>query len=328
MMQLGFLWDGLRPSSHADTSAEPDAELITAAEQTALVESLRQAGHAVEVIEGVAALLAHGREYRDRLDLVFNMSLGCDGVERKLTAPAVLQAIGLPYTGSSPYVQALTRHKLHAKLVVAAAGLATPPAMLYEGAAAALARITYPAIVKPLAGSASAGIDEHSVVANAVEAAAQAERLWRQGATPTLIETFIAGLELEVPILCDPQPRSLGVVVITQHGAAIDGQQLLDARTVAEERYAFTQELSRGDRATIETAAVCAATALGVRDYCRIDFRLDTAGVPWFIEANTHPHLLPHSSFSCLATTRHTTQAEMLDAIVRVAARRYGLATS
>ena len=40
-----------------------------------------------------------------------------------------------------------------------------------------------------------------------------------------------------------------------------------------------------------------AAKALGIRDYGRVDFRVSTAGEPFFIEATGHPHIQRHSSF-------------------------------
>ena len=74
------------------------------------------------------------------------------------------------------------------------------------------------------------------------------------------------------------------------------------------------------DRVT--RAAVCAARALGIRDYGRLDFRVSPDGTPWFIEASTHPHIQRHSSFFVLARQHSMEYHEMLDMLIQIATRR------
>jgi D-alanine-D-alanine ligase len=318
-MRVGLLVDIYDPS---------DPEHITPAEQALFVESLTEAGYDVTVIAGIDALAAQAADESARIELVFNMMLGSGGAERKMLAPTVLEMLGLPYTGSAIEAQGISRHKHLAKVSVRHAGVEAPRDILFPDTGDdELLTLRFPCIIKPVSASASVGITRaQSLASSRDEARAQARRLLQEH-DAVLIEEFIPGLELEVPIIADPAPRALGVVALTTNGRLVDADEFLDAECIARQAYGFSLDLPRGDRERIGRAAEAAFTALGLRDYARIDFRLDATGVPWFIEANTHPDLTRHSSFYHLAKTAGQTHAQMLDAIVQAAVARNAAGT-
>jgi D-alanine-D-alanine ligase len=312
-MRVGLLVDVYDPC---------DPEHITPAEQALFVESLTEVGHEVTVVAGIDDLVLRATASPKFVDLVFNMLLGSGGIERKAVAPAALEALGLQYTGSGMEAQVLSRHKQQAKQSVQDAGLDTPRGIVFSPASNLPETLRFPCFIKPVSGSASIGIDRvKSLVTSSDEAYFRARRVMIDHGL-ALIEQFIPGLELEVPVIADPTPRALGVVALTTNGRLVDGDEFLDAECIAKQEYGFSLDLPRGDRARIRKAAEAAFAALGLRDYARIDFRLDAAGVPWFIEANTHPDLTRHSSFYHLAQSAGQTHSQMLDAIVRAAVAR------
>jgi len=221
-------------------------------------------------------------------------------------------------------VLSLTRNKYHAKAVVAAAGVLTPPAaLLFDGVGVHLDKVIFPAIVKPVAESSSIGIEmDLAVVSSPAAARARAEELYRRYNQPVLVESFIAGSEIEVPILVDPEPQALGVLAIAIDGVLPAPSYYLASDTVYNNNYSFLEPPSTVDRVRVAAEAVRAARALGIRDYGRIDFRVSADGTPWFIEASTHPHIQRLSSFCELACRAGLAYHEMLDALVQVAVRR------
>lgn len=303
-----------------------DSELFSEQEEDELLSGLRDAGHEVTRIRGARELLDHVDRWRVGCDLVFNLSVGYRGSERALQAPAILEAAGIPYVGSTPYVQELVHHKHHAKLVVAAAGLSTPPAAVVSpGRRPQLEAVTFPAIVKVLSEGASLGLERgKSVVSSAAAAIERAEELIRRYEQPAIVETFIPGVEIEVPLLIDPRARALGAVALTLDGAVVRGDGYLAADTVYDDGYGFAAAPPELEEARILDAAARAATELGIRDYGRIDFRVSEDGTPWFIEAETHPHIQQHSSFFVLAKKRGLQYHEMLGELVGIAAARTG----
>jgi D-alanine-D-alanine ligase len=305
------------------------SELASIEEEDELTSGLQDAGHTVLAIHHVSELLSRLSLVRQECDLIFNQSTGERGMERMLFVPALLEVAGLPYVGSTPYVHALLRHKHHAKLVAASAGVPAPPGALVDGRGEPdLSAISFPAIVKPVAESSSIGIDARSVVANARDALERARRLVIDYRQPALIETFVRGTEIEVPILVDPEPRALGVAAITLDGAPIAGDIFLTSDAVFDDGYGFGPAPGWVDARRVMAAAIAAAEALGLRDYGRIDLRVSEDGTPWFMEADTVPHIQRHSSFFFLAQRLGLAYHQMLDELVQIAVKRLRAASN
>lgn len=327
-MQIGLLFE--RKADYQFLEGDPsdcNSELLSAKEERELIDGLEAAGYRVIPIGDTTALLARLDYWRQHCDLVLNRSVGYRGAERKSFAPAILEAAGIPYIGSTPYVLSLTRNKYHAKLVARDAGLPTPRAALVApGIETRLDGLPYPAIVKPVAESSSIGIEQgKAVVATPAAARQRAELLARRYAQPALVETFVDGIELEVPILVDPEPRVLGILAVTVNGRLPDGSHYLATEEVYNDGYDYADPPEHIDRAYVADLALRGARALGIRDYGRLDFRVDADGTPWFIEASTHPHIQQLSSFYRLAQRQGLSYPAMLDMLVQSAARRYGV---
>ena len=77
------------------------------------IETLRQAiavhGHEVTFIE--ANEDAYEQLRSNGVDLVFNVAEGIRGEDREAQIPAMLEMLGIPYTGSGPLTLALCLHK-------------------------------------------------------------------------------------------------------------------------------------------------------------------------------------------------------------------------
>src|SRR5262249_43440503 len=141
-----------------------------------------------------------------RPDLVFNFAEGSGASRsREARVPAVLEMLGIPYTGSDPLTLAVTLDKQCAKRLVRGAGLATPDWLIVdddvENFRDRLATLPLPVIVKPAYEGSSKGIlsanlvEDYDRLFDAVEQMAGAYR------QPILVEEFIDGEELTVGII-------------------------------------------------------------------------------------------------------------------------------
>src|SRR5947208_1589161 len=115
----------------ADLPDDFQEEFATPATIEAIASVLRGLGH--DVVK-----LGDGREMLEKLladppDFVFNIAEG-QGVSRSREArvPAVLEMLGIPYSGSDPLTLAVTLDKDCAKRLVASAGVPTPPGIVLE----------------------------------------------------------------------------------------------------------------------------------------------------------------------------------------------------
>ena len=326
-MRVGFVYERKEWFQfQEDDPPDLNSELLSQEEEDELVNGLQQAGHEVICIGDVDRLLSDLDAWRKSCDIIFNRSVGYRGVERKSIAAALLEAAGLTYVGSTPYVLSLTRNKYHCKIIAQNAGLPTPPStVLFGGFEDHADEIIYPAIVKPVAESSSIGIESGSAI---VENASQARRRAREVAEryhqPVLIETFIEGVELEIPVMADESGvmRVFGVAAVAVNNALPSGRYFLASDSVYVDEYDYIDPPASIDLEAITTFAECGAKALGIRDYGRLDFRIDAAGKAWFIEASTHPHVQVHSSFYHAARQQGMCYPRMLDRIINTGARR------
>jgi D-alanine-D-alanine ligase len=300
-MRIGLTFD--LKSDHPPGSNLPDdfqEEFDSPATLDAIAGVLRGRGH--EVI-----LLGNGRDLLSRLladppDCVFNLAEG-QGISRTREArvPAVLEMLGIPYTGSDPLTLSVTLDKDCARRLVQSHGVAVPRGQVFDpdtdlSAIRSLPSLPSTAIVKPAWEGSSKGIRGKCVVDTPAELA-DALIACRDQCQPLLVEEFIAGEELTVGVLGTDRPRVLGVLRVIPLRPTERFVYSLEVKRDYERqvRYESPALLPPAQLQAIEKAALTVHRALGCRDVARIDFRLRD-GVPFFLEVNPLPGLNPVTS--------------------------------
>ena len=115
---------------------------------------------------------------RGKFDLVFNLCEGIDGVAALEPAViAMMELLGVPYTGSSSWTTALCLRKHVVNHLLERAGLPVPRFGVVPRGGALPTGIGFPAICKPAAEDASIGIEQRSVVRNVRALAARVEAM-------------------------------------------------------------------------------------------------------------------------------------------------------
>jgi D-alanine-D-alanine ligase len=322
-LRVGFTYDLRDDHLAAGASAEDVAELDTWHTIDAIDAALQKAGHRVERIgdvHAVIAALARGQ----RWDLVFNFAEGLRGFGREAQVPALLDAHEIPYTFSDALRCALTLHKGMTKHVLRSLGLPTPDFVVVEEPSAAEAvELPFPLFVKPVAEGSSKGIHERSCVRTRAELRDACADLIRRFHQPALVETFMPGRELTVGIVgTGPKAESLGVLEATvARGDGVYG--------LAEKR-AFQDWVSYGladdeTAAEAERLALAAWRGIGCRDAGRVDLRCDAQGRPRLLEINPLPGLRPSFSDLCvLCDLRGVTYQTLIERILASALERVG----
>jgi D-alanine-D-alanine ligase len=304
-MRIGITYDLKidNPSKGGGGADVPDdfqEEFDSPATIEAIAEVLRGLGHDVDK-------LGDGRELVERLladppDLVFNLAEGQGiGRSREARVPALLEMLGLPYTGSDPLTLAVTLDKDCAKRLVASAGVAVPNGLLVpmQNAKCKMqnAKWQFPVIVKPAWEGSSKGIRSHCVVDRADDLPKVVESLRRDHRQPVLVEEFIQGEELTVGIVGNESPRIVGIMRVLPQKPAERFVYSLEVKRdwQRQVRYEGPGQLPVRTAESVAAAALKAYQVLGCRDVSRVDFRLRD-GVPYFLEINPLPGLNPETS--------------------------------
>ncbi len=254
-----------------------------------------------------------------RPDMVFNMAEGTSGLARESHVPAICEYLNVAYTGSDPLTLALSLHKGRTKEILAYRGVPTAPFRVIEQPTD-LDRmpLPFPLFVKPVAEGSGKGVFVNNLCDSPATLAERVLSLLERYKQPVLVETYLPGPEFTVAILGNgPEVRCLPVVGFDF--ATLPAEQPLDI-------FHCPADVAPSLYREIEQVALDAYRAIGCRDWCRVDVRVDRFGVPNVIELNPLPGIIPdpamNSCFPKAARVAGLGYDELIHEVVRIGWKR------
>ena len=216
-MKIALVYNGVTRDMLLQGPLDRTAEFDGPHTVATLREALAIHGHAVTLIE--ANEEAYERLRTSGAELVFNVAEGIRGADREAQIPAMLEMLGMPYTGSGPLALALCLHKGKAKEILSYHGIPTPTFQILQHPHEPLsAALTFPLIVKLLHEGSSMGLSYDSIVETPQALVTRAMYLMQTYGQPVLVEQFIDGREFTVPILGNTPARTLPVIEVLFQG--------------------------------------------------------------------------------------------------------------
>ncbi|MDX9706731.1 MAG: D-alanine--D-alanine ligase [Azospira sp.] len=261
------------------TSAEREVSLNSGARVLAALQRQGVDAHAFDPAERAFGELAAF----DRAFIALHGRHGEDG-----TIQGALELLGVPYTGSGVMASALGMDKWRTKLLWKAAGLPVPEYALLDADsdfAQIEARLGLPLFVKPACEGSSIGITmvrQRGELAAACALAAKYDPL-------VIAERGILGGEYTVGILGDEVLPIIKIEPVTEF---YDYEAKYNRD---DTRYLCPCGLPEAQEMHIREQAMEAFRVLGGRGWGRVDFLMDEAGNPYFLEVNTAPGMTDHS---------------------------------
>lgn len=333
----------------APDASPAERDVLVQAE--AIVGALDRLGHRWECfpctldLEAVLHRLA-----RPRPDVVFQLVESLAGTDQ-LTAliPALLDHLGIPYTGAPTAALLWTNHKLVCKQRLRLAGLCTPDWFAPEALGSQPAGCQDPKgfdpdgldpqalwILKTVGEHASFGLDDQALVRTAsaedLREAVRAQK--RRLGRPCFAERFIDGREFNVSLLAGMQ----GVEVLPP--AEIDfssfppGKPRLVGASAKWDETSFEYhhtphcfDSPPEDEPLLGELCRLAKTCwqlFGLAGYARVDFRVDADGRPWILEVNANPCLAPDAGFAAALARAGIPFEQAIQRILDAANHRLG----
>jgi D-alanine-D-alanine ligase len=281
----------LRSRGHQVTCLDPAGDVLSAADEARIGAAAVGArpptpDELVALQQRLRPSFAERPEVREA-EVVFLGLHGGQGEDG--TVQALLEMAGVPYTGSGPMASAVAMDKDVSKILFRAAGVQTADWLMAprspDGAwmERCLSTIGLPLIVKPSKQGSTVGL---TVVKQAAQLAPAITEAFRHD-DEVMVERFVAGRELTVGVIGGADGADALPV-----GEIIPKHEIYDYECkytpgMAEE--VFPADIPARVAARCQEMAVLAFAALKLRGAARIDFRLDAAGEPWCLEANTLP---------------------------------------
>jgi D-alanine-D-alanine ligase len=337
----------LKHNATVEPDAPPDAlaEYDSIETVQAIEDALLSGGHQVIPLEADITLLDTVRQVDP--DICFNIAEGHRGDARESQVPALLEMLGIPYTGSKVLAHALSLDKAASKHLWHDVGLPTAPFQVFRRGDEPLdPRFSFPLFVKPVREGTGMGINSQSVVHDEVELQEQVRWVIRTYRQPALVEPYLPGREFTVGLIGNtPVPgewrwnglydehgfHHFPVLEIDPTTGAGHGLYNAEAKSYnpGEEgapRYLCPPDIPAPLEADLQRLAVVAFEVIGALDVARVDFRLNSDSQPYLLEINTLPGLNPTVSDLCIvARSEGMHYTDLINEILNLAVHRYGL---
>lgn len=236
------------------------------------------------------------------------------------TVQAVLEFLGVPYTGSGAAASALAMDKYRSKHLVQSMGVPVANSVFLHRSArddgsleqSVCDRLSLPVVVKPNSQGSSVGL---TVVASERDLAEAADKAFGLD-DYIIVEEYITGQEItaamldgeDLPLLeVRPQSGVYDYFHKYQHGAT---------------EYVVPAPLEARVADAVAESARRAFDTLGCRVYGRVDFRLGEDGRHYFLEVNTLPGMTSTSLVPKAAQHIGIGYTELVDRILRLSQSR------
>lgn len=319
---------------HTSDALEPPVDPVLDQIESALKEGGHECRRLVvsDEVEPLVTSLT-----QDRPDLLFNIAesfAGRSALESNVAA--LLNLLGLRYTGSSPAGLILAGDKTLTKKVLTFHGILTARfATVFRGSVDWAGEINFPLILKPPQEDASLGITQKSIVNDIQELLQTISSLQQEYQGPVLAEEFIDGREFYVGVIGNSEVKSLPVMELDFTGypegrpkiASWEAKWGDDGDEKGEEfegtKSVFPTDLPEELGVRMQKVAADAFQALRLRDYARVDLRVNAKEEIYVIEVNPNCYLEQKAEFATAAAKDGMSYAALIGRIVDLASARY-----
>ena len=313
------------------------------------IDSLRAAletdGHTTVFIQADRELPYTLKEVQP--DICFNIAEGLGGDAREAQVPALLEMLGIPYTGSRVLANGISLDKTLTKRIWRDRRLPVAPFQEFIiGDEPIRAELKFPLFVKPAREGTGMGVDMNAIVNNEKELRERAMYIINTYQQPALVETFLPGREFTVGILGRADAKLYSrhpewyekdgfhrfpVLELDTSRSVTPWVYGLEAKSKdvgadGSPGYFCPAEIEPELEKKLKNFALRAHQLLYTLDVSRTDIRLDEEGNPRVMEINTLPGLTPDYSDLCLQAKAEGIRYEdlVLD-ILYLGASRWGM---
>lgn len=283
-----------------------------------------------------------------RPDICLNIAEGLGGDAREAHVPALLEMLGIPYTGSRVLTNAISLDKTLTKRIWRDRRLPVAPFQEFAiGDEPLRPDLKFPLFVKPAREGTGMGVDAKAIVKNETELRERVKWVINSYMQPALVETFLSGREFTVGVMGRADAK-----LYSRHPEWYDDKdgfhrfpilELDASRSVTPHVYSQAAKAKDvGEKGApdyfcpakvepelekkLKHFAWRAHILLNALDVSRTDIRLDDEGNPRLMEINTLPGLTADYSDLCLqANAEGIAYNDLILDILYLAAGRWGL---
>jgi D-alanine-D-alanine ligase len=289
-----------------------------------VAKALESYGHNVEIIDGNMNVIDSLKSFMpkvldgERMGMVFNMAYGIQGESRYTHIPAMLEMLGIPYVGSNPSGHALALDKVITKVIMQQQNIPTPKFWVYSSHDEDMSNVEYPVIVKPKMESVSFGL---KVVDNEQDLKEAVKFIIDEFQQQALVEQFIRGREFAVGVIGNSPTEAFPVLEIDLENNP-DAIQSVEDKKHKPRQKICPANLPEKLAVQMQEESIKAFKALQLKDFARIDIRMDENDNFYILEINSMASLGASGSYPFAAKAAGLSYDALVNKMLEVAAKR------
>lgn len=311
------------------------SEYLSLTQQELIVESLRNSGFEtvcfIDEMDFIKSYITNNYYREDsKYPIVINTAQKGTAIGRKSLIPAFCDLYGLCHTNSNPYVVSLARNKYHCSCLLKSTGLPVTNDYLYlpnkgwlldkhpnEGEKV-IAKLNYE--------TSSIGLTSDNIFIYDYTKDSFINDLATQFNQPIVVESFIEGFEVEVPVIIGNETEVVLPVGIAVNNKKNLGSQILDYSIRRDLKFGFYNfektepELSK----KLEECTKQVVQLLGITGFGRVDYRIDYNKNIYVTDIATNPHITKGMSFYYAFTENDLNYTQMLETLIALSLIRKG----
>ncbi len=259
-------------------SSERDISLATGRNVVSFLDKKKYEVFAIEVKDKVSWISKVRNKKPDLVFIGLHGKFGEDG-----EVQGVLDDLGILYTGSGELASMLAMDKLITKQIFKAKNIFTPSYVVidqqqyyFEGQGSVkriLSQLKLPLVIKPSASGSSIGV---TIVKDKKDIKGALKAAFKEG-KQVLIEKYIFGTEITVPVLGNKNPKALPVIEIALKRDFFDFKAKYNPKLCDE---IVPARISRKLTRKAQDLALKVYQAFGCRGFARVDMIVEKSEIP------------------------------------------------
>lgn len=286
---------------------------------TEIMDAIKSLGYNCDYFGGIPELI-HAIDTNQSFDdsIFLNFSDGMDEDYSRIQAPALLEILNVPYSGSGVFPSALMNNKHFCKKALLNLGIRMPKSCIvnhdFPLNCAQLRKWKYPLFVKPNCEGSSLGISNDCVCHTIDEVIKKCNKLLMDF-QEIIIEEYVEGIDVTNYLIGNNASYYINSIVsaklFDESSYAIYGinEKQNKLRTLfIDDEYIPTNLVK-----AIKRQSILIAQTLGVHDICRIDYRVNVSKQEFdFIEINSAPRFSSTSEIGFIAQKNNILFSKMV----------------
>lgn len=285
-----------------------------------ILESMQYLGYDCEYFGGIPELIHAVDNHMIFKNCYFiNFTDGMDQNYSRVQAPALLDILKVPYSGSGVFASALMNNKHYCKQILLSHNISMPRSYIINKYIpfneSMISSWSYPIFVKPNCEGSSLGISQQNVCQTYSELCQMIEYLSNQF-EEIIIEEFIFGIDITNYLIGNPGNYLINDIVIAEltdsSPYAVYGAN--EKQKKLRKLFFNDEKLDDAVSQQIKKTSIEIASIVGANDICRIDYRYNTKTKQYFfLEINSAPRFSSSSEIGFIAEKKNLSFSTILN---------------